>query len=217
MSVTTTTDLLEQLHWRYATKQFDPSKVIPPETWTALEEALVLTPSSYGLQPWKFIVVTNPELKAQLKPFSWNQTQITDASHLVVFTIKKNVTADDVDQFIARTAEVRGVTTESIGFYRNMIVSDVVHGPRSLNANEWATRQAYIALGNFMTSAALLGVDTCPLEGIEPAKYDKLLGLPEKGYATVVAAAAGYRAAEDKYAQLPKVRFPKEAVIEVLA
>jgi nitroreductase len=217
MSTTTTTDLLKQLNWRYAVKQFDPSKTIPPDLWTTLEEALVLTPSSYGLQPWKFIVITNPELKAQLKPFSWNQTQITDCSHLVVFTIKKNVTTDDVDQFIARTAEVRGVTTESIDFYRKMIVSDVVYGPRSLNANEWATRQAYIALGNFMTSAALLGVDTCPLEGIDPSKYDKLLGLPEKGYATVVAAAAGYRAAEDKYAQLAKVRFAKEVVLEVLA
>lgn len=217
MSATTTTDLLEQLTWRYATKQFDPSQSIPPELWTALEDALVLTPSSYGLQPWKFIVITNPELKAQLKPVSWNQSQITDCSHLVVFTIKKNVTTADVDQFIARTAEVRGVTPESISGYRNVIVSDVVYGPRSLNANEWATRQAYIALGNFMTCAALLGVDTCPLEGIDAAKYDKLLGLPQKGYATVVAAAAGYRAVDDKYAQLPKVRFSKEGVIETLA
>jgi nitroreductase len=217
MSATTTTDLLEQLNWRYAVKQFDSTKAISPEIWSALAESLVLTPSSYGLQPWKFIVITNPEIRAQLKPFSWNQTQITDSSHLVVFTIKKNISIADVDHFIARTAEVRGITVESIGFYRNMIASDVVYGPRSLNANEWATRQAYIALGNFMTSAALLGVDTCPLEGIEPAKYDKVLGLPEKGYATVVAAAAGYRAADDKYATLAKVRFSQEEVIEVWA
>ena len=217
MSATTTTDLLEQLNWRYAVKQFDPTQTISPQIWSALAESLVLTPSSYGLQPWKFIVITNPEIRAQLKPFSWNQAQITDSSHLVVFTIKKNISIADVDHFIARTAEVRGITVESIGFYRNMIASDVVYGPRSLNANEWATRQAYIALGNFMTSAALLGVDTCPLEGIEPAKYDKVLGLPEKGYATVVAAAAGYRAVDDKYATLAKVRLPQAEVIEVLA
>lgn len=217
MSETTTSALLKQLHWRYAVKQFDPTQSIPSDIWATLEETLVLTPSSYGLQPWKFIVITNKELREQLKPASWGQAQITDSSHLVVFAIKKNLSVENVDQFIARIAEVRGITPESIDFYRKLILADVIYGPRSLNVNEWATRQVYIALGNFLTSAALLGVDTCPLEGIDPAKYDKLLGLPEKGYATVVAAAAGYRSDEDKYAQLPKVRYPKSDVIEVLA
>jgi nitroreductase len=91
-----TTDLLEHLNWRYATKQFDPAKTIAPEIWTALEDALVLTPSSYGLQPWKFLIITSPELKAQLQPFSWNQSQVTDCSHYVVFAIKKNLAAEDV-------------------------------------------------------------------------------------------------------------------------
>jgi nitroreductase len=216
MKPISTPDLLDALNWRYATKKFDPAKTIAPEAWSALEDALVLTPSSYGLQPWKFLVVTSPELKEKLKPLSWNQAQVTDCSHYVVFTIKKNLTAADVDRFVARTAEVRGMPIESIAGYRNMMVSDVVNGARSFNVNEWATRQAYIALGNFMTSAALLGIDTCPMEGIEPVNYDKVLNLPEQGYATVVACAAGYRAEDDKYAELAKVRFVKSEMVEVL-
>jgi nitroreductase len=208
-------DLLDALTWRYATKKFDPTKVISAETWSALEDALVLTPSSYGLQPWKFVIVTSTELKEKLRPFSWNQAQVTDCSHYVVFTIKKNLAAADVDRFVARTAEIRSVPVESIAGYRNMMVSDVVNGARSFNVNEWATRQAYIALGNFMTSAALVGVDTCPMEGIEPVNYDKTLNLAEAGYATVVACAAGYRAEDDKYAELAKVRFAKSEMIDV--
>lgn len=216
MTPTTTTDLLEHLNWRYATKKFDPAQVISPEIWAALEDSLVLTPSSYGLQPWKFLVITSADLKAQLRPLSWNQAQVTDCSHYVVFTIRKNLTTEDVDRFVARTAEVRNVSTESIAGYRNVIVSDVIYGARSLQANEWAARQAYIALGNFMTCAALLNVDTCPMEGIDPAKYDSVLGLPQKGFATVVACAAGYRADDDKYAELAKVRFSKSEMIETL-
>jgi len=216
MNHITTADLLEHLKWRYATKQFDPSKTIPTEIWTALEDSLVLTPSSYGVQPWKFLIVTSSELKEQLKPFSWNQSQVTDCSHYVVFTIKKNLTAEHIDQFMARTAEVRGGTVDAIAGYRNLIVKDVIHGTRSFNVNEWAARQVYIALGNFMTSAALLGVDTCPMEGIEPVNYDNLLGLPAKGFTTIVACAAGYRSEEDKYASLAKVRFSKSEVLETL-
>jgi nitroreductase len=213
MQPITTANLIDCLNWRYATKKFDPAKIIPTETWQALVESLVLTPSSYGLQPWKFIVITNAELKAQLKPLSWNQPQVTDCSHYVVFTIKKNLTATHVDRFVARTAEIRDTSIESMAGYRNMMVADVVDGARSFNVNEWATRQTYIALGNFMTCAALLGVDTCPMEGIEPINYDKVLQLSEQGYTTVVACAAGYRADDDKYATLAKVRFAAEDVI----
>lgn len=214
MTILSPADLLEQLNWRYATKQFNPEKKIPAETWSALADALVLTPSSYGLQPWKFVVVSDAEIKETLKPLSWNQGQITECSHLVVFTIKKNLTAADVDRFIESTAQTRGDSIESLSGYRNMIVRDVVTGPRSFNVNEWATRQAYIALGNFMTCAAVLGIDTCPLEGIDPAGYDKVLTLQEDGYATVVACAAGYRSDEDKYAALAKVRYPKSEMIQ---
>ena len=216
MQPITPTTLLDAQTWRYATKHFDSVKTIPAESWTALEQSLVLTPSSYGVQPWKFLVVTSPDLKEKLRPVSWNQAQVTDCSHYVVFTIKKNVTAEDVDRFMARTAEVRGVSAESLAAYRNIIVSDVVNGARSFSVNQWSTRQAYIALGNFMTSAALLGVDTCPMEGLEPVEYDKILNLFEKSYTTVVACAAGYRAADDKYAELAKVRFATSEVVEYL-
>lgn len=216
MNPITTATLLESLNWRYATKKFDPSKTITPEVWAALEDSLVLTPSSYGLQPWKFLIITSQEIKEQLKLLSWNQAQVTNCSHYVVFTIKKNLSAADVDRFVESTATVRGIPAESMKGYRDIMVGDVVNGPRSLNINEWATRQAYIALGNFMTSAALVGIDTCPMEGIDPAKYDRLLGLPEKGFATVVACAAGYRAEDDKYASLAKVRFPNSEVVEYI-
>ncbi|MGD1899353.1 MAG: NAD(P)H-dependent oxidoreductase [Phormidesmis sp.] len=209
-------DLLAQLNWRYATKQFDPTKLIADDVWETLEDSLVLTPSSYGLQPWLFLIIKSSEIKEQLKPLSWNQNQITDCSHLVVFAIKKNLTVADVDRFIESTATTRGDSVESLSGYRNMIVSDVVYGPRSFNVNEWAARQAYIALGNFMTSAAVIGVDTCPLEGIDPAGYDKVLELQPEGFATVVACAAGYRSDDDKYADLKKVRYPKSDVLRVV-
>ena len=214
--VLTPEQVIQKLNWRYATKQFDPTKLIADDVWETLEDSLVLTPSSYGLQPWLFLIIKSSEIKEQLKPLSWNQNQITDCSHLVVFAIKKNLTVADVDRFIESTATTRGDSVESLSGYRNMIVSDVVHGPRSFQVNEWAARQAYIALGNFMTSAAVIGVDTCPLEGIEPAGYDKVLGLQPEGFATVVACAAGYRSPEDKYATLAKVRYPKSDVVRVL-
>jgi len=215
MPTMSATDLLSQLSWRYAVKQFDPTRTLTPETWSTLAQALVLSPSSFGLQPYRFLAIASAELKARLRPASWNQSQITDCSHLVVFTVRTGMIEADVDHFVARTAAVRGVSVESIAGYRKVMVGDVVHGVRGRIAQEWATRQAYIALGNLMTSAAVLGVDACPLEGLEPAKYDEILGLAPTGYATVVACALGYRAATDKYATLPKVRFPLAELVEV--
>jgi nitroreductase len=208
--------LLASQSWRYATKQFDASKKIPSGLWSALEESLVLSPSSYGLQPWQFFVVANPDLRAKLRPHSWNQSQVTDASHLVVFAIPDKVDVAYMEKYLARIAEVRGVTLDSLNFYRDMMMSDVIAGPRQAWVREWAARQVYIALGNFMTSAALIGVDTCPLEGIDPREYDTILGLPDKGYNTIVACAAGYRSSEDKYASFAKVRFEKSDLVRHL-
>lgn len=216
MNPITTDQLLAAQAWRYATKQFDASKTIPAPVWQALEESLVLSPSSYGLQPWQFVVVTDSDLRAKLRPHSWNQTQITDASHLVVFAIPDKVDVPYMEKYLARIAEIRGVTLESLGFYRNMMMADIIAGPRQAWVDEWAARQVYIALGNFMTSAALVGIDTCPLEGIDPREYDALLDLPAKGFNTIVACAAGYRSADDKYATLPKVRFEKSELIQHL-
>ena len=205
-------DVIEkQLEWRYATKVFDSTKVIPETDWKTLERALVLTPSSFGLQPWKFFVVTDPAKRALLKPASWGQSQIVDASHLVVFAIRKNLSESDIERFVARTAEVRGTTVESLESYRQMMVGSL--SKPSIDINAWASRQVYIALGFFMSTAALLGIDACPIEGFEPAKYDEILGLSALGYGASVVAAAGYRSGSDKYATLPKVRFKAEDVI----
>jgi nitroreductase len=198
--------LLRQLQWRYATKKFDPTKIIPASEWQALEEALVLTPSSFGLQPWKFIIVTNHELREKLVAHSWGQTQVVDASHLVVLAIKRDLGLPEIERYVSRVAEVRGVEVETLAGLHRMLTKSLVP-PKGFDINEWATRQVYIALGNFMTAAALMGIDTCPMEGINPAKYDEILGLPELGYATVVACPAGYRAEDDKYATHPKIRF----------
>lgn len=214
MNPITPAHLLDSLNWRYATKQFDPAGKIDDATWQALEDALVLTPSSYGLQPWRFFVVEDSGLRARLRPHSWNQSQITDASHLVVFGIPDKIDVPFMEKYLARIAEVRGLSLESLSFYRGMMLNDVIAGPRSAWSREWACRQVYIALGNFMTAAAMLGVDTCPLEGIDPKEYDAILDLPAKGFNTVVACAAGYRSADDKYAALPKVRFTKSDVVQ---
>ena len=208
-----TTELIAALRWRYATKAFDPAKKIAEPEWAALEEALVLTPSSYGLQPWRFIVVTERAIRQRLRACSWNQAQVTDCSHLVVFTVRADITEADVDRWMACLAQARGQAAEALGAYRTMMLGDLVSGPRHAIAHQWAARQAYIALGNLMTSTAVLGIDTCPMEGLDPERYDEVLNLKSSGYATVVACAAGYRASNDAYATQPKARFARDVVI----
>jgi nitroreductase len=206
--------LIAQLHWRYATKKFDATKKIAPELWAALEKSLILTPSSFGLQPWKFIVITDPAVKHQLPPLSWGQTQPTGCSHFVVFAVRKALSEKDVDRFIESIVSVRGGSAEALKGYRDIMAGFAGKAAKEGWLREWAVRQVYIALGNFMTCAALLGVDTCPMEGIEPANYDKVLGLEGTEFETAVACAAGFRAADDKYASAPKVRFPASELIQ---
>jgi nitroreductase len=216
MSHLTNEHLLAALNWRYATKHFDTAKKIPADVWSALEKTLVLTPTSYGLQPYKFFVIENPAKRAELFAHSWHQKQVVDASHFVVFTARTAMTEADVDKFIQRAVEVRKLADGALHRYRDVIVADVVHGARGKIAHEWATRQAYIALGNLMTAAAVIGVDASPLEGIAPAEYDKILGLENSGYATVVACALGYRSATDKYADMPKIRFEAKELVQYI-
>lgn len=204
-------DLISALEWRYATKAFDASRKIPAETWSALEQSLVLTPSSFGLQPWKFIIITDAKVREQIVPHAWNQRQVADASHLVVMAVKKAYNMDDADSFIARMVETRGGSADALAGFRKMLSGTHAQGYMT---TEWAKMQAYIALGQFMTACALLAIDTCPMEGFVAAKYDELLGLIDQGYTTAVLCPAGYRHADDRYAGLPKVRFGKEAMIE---
>ncbi len=169
MSNPNSQQLLQALEWRYATKIFDAAKKIPADVWAALEKTLVLTPTSYGLQPYQFLIVQDPATRAALLPHSWGQKQVVDCSHFVVFTARTEMKEADVDKLIQRTVALRQLPADALQAYRGMMLSDVVNGPRGKIAHEWAARQAYIALGNLMTAAAVLGVDACPMEGFVPA------------------------------------------------
>ncbi len=205
--------VLSQLQWRYAVKKFDPSKKIPADAWDVLEQSLILTPSSFGLQPWKFFVVNNPELRQELLANSWNQAQVVEASHLVVLAIKKDMGDAEVDRYIQDMSDKRNVPIDGLAGLNKMIKGFMANPDKGFTTDEWAIRQVYIAIGQFMTSAAMLGIDTCPMEGFNPAKYDEILGLTAQGYASVLVCPAGYRAADDKYAVMPKVRYDRSEVI----
>jgi nitroreductase len=205
--------VLGQLAWRYATKRFDPSRTIDPGLWAKLEQAVILSPSSYGLQPWKFVVVTDPGVRRRLHAVSWNQAQVLDASHLVVFAAKNPPTPADVERHVARTAHLRGLAPESLAGLRKSLLGSLSR-MTAAEAHAWAARQCYLALGVFLSAAALLGVDACPMEGFQPEKYDEVLGLPEKGLGSVVIATAGYRSPDDPAGKLAKSRFDVDEVIE---
>lgn len=216
MSATTSTNsqaaatnpvtLLASLQSRYAVKKFDATKKIPAETWKALEQAMVLSPSSYGLQPWRFFVIDNPATRQALREVSWNQPQITDASHMVVFARRSTMTAADVERYINRILEVRGGPAEQLDGFKNMMLG-TVNSRSDEQKSSWNANQIYIALGFFLASAAVLGIDACPMEGFDAAKYDQVLGLTAQGYNATVVATAGYRASDDGFAALPKVRY----------
>lgn len=214
MKTISSEDLVTQLNWRYATKKFDAARKIPAELWATLEQALVLSPSSYGLQPYRFIVVGDPELRKQLRAAAWDQSQVTDASHCVVLARRLTLSAADVEEFVNLTTDTRGMARGSLQGYLDMMVGDLVKGPRSAIIKEWTARQTYIALGNLLTSAALLGVDACPMEGFDPAKFDEILGLGAQGYGAACMCALGYRAVDDKYAVAAKVRFAAGMLIQ---
>ena len=204
------------MNWRYATKVFDPSRKIPADTWAALEESLRLTASSFGLQPYRFLVVADPAVRERLLPHSWGQRQVVDASHYVVFAARTSVTDAEIDQHIARIAAARGVTPESLTAYRGMMTGMLLSDGFKPMQPHWAAKQAYIALGNLLTSAALLGVDACPMEGFIPAEYDQALDLSSQGLTAVVCCALGYRHAGDKYAVTAKVRLPKPELVKAV-
>lgn len=204
--------LISSLRWRYATKRFDPSRLIAAETWEIIEESLVLTPSSFGLQPWRFLVIRNPEVRAALAAESWNQPQVTEASHFVVLTVRTDLTHADIERWISRMSEVQGTAPETLEPLKGIIENFAASmSPAAREA--WNIRQAYIALGQLMGTAAMLEIDTCPMEGLSPAGYDRILGLEGTGFHTVVACALGYRSPEDRYASIPKARFERADVV----
>ncbi|MGB0452509.1 MAG: NAD(P)H-dependent oxidoreductase [Bacteriovoracaceae bacterium] len=206
-------DIIESLNWRYAVKEFDSSKKLDDPQIKTLEESLRLTPSSFGLQLWKFVIVSDQELKTKLKGASWNQGQIEQCSHLVVFTTPESVTDEMIDKLVNTTAQVRNAEVESLEGYAKVMKGFT--GSQSPEVQlAWMQKQAYIALGSLMSLAALMGVDTCPMEGIVPDQYDEILGLKEQGLKTAVACCLGFRAETDKYATAAKVRYATEDVIQ---
>jgi len=208
--------LLQALKWRYATKTFDSNRKIPAATWATLQEALVLSASSFGLQPYRFILVNDAATRAKLLPHAWNQRQVVDASHFVVFAARTEMTEAEIDRFLDRIVAVRSGNREALAGYRQMMTGSLLGGEAGARIPHWTARQAYIALGNLLTCAALLGVDACPMEGFVPAKFDNVLGLKAQGYTAVVCCALGYRSAEDKYAVAPKVRFEVAELVKTI-
>lgn len=206
-------DVISNLNWRYATKKYNPGKVVAQDKVDIILEAIRLSATSSGLQPYEVLVVTNQALREQIKPHAWNQTQITDSSHLLVFAAWDNYTAERINQMFDLTNEIRGFKNEGWENYRAMLLN--TYPQRDAETNfQHAARQAYIGLGSALIAAAELKVDSTPIEGFDPAKVDEILNLKQKGLRSVVLMPLGYRADEgDWLVNLTKVRRSREQFI----
>ncbi|WP_127716791.1 NAD(P)H-dependent oxidoreductase [Halobacteriovorax sp. HLS] len=206
-------NIIEALNWRYATKEFDSTKKVSQKDLDTINESLRLTASSFGVQPWKFLVISNQEVKNSLLEHSWGQKQVVDCSHHIVMCTPLDYVDQDVDAFIESTAQARSQSVSDLEGY-SKVVKNFLSYKNLEQKQQWMKDQVYIALGNLLTTCALLKIDACPMEGIIKEKYDEVLGLKEKGLTAIVACPIGYRADSDKYATAAKVRFPLEKIIE---
>ena len=200
---------LSDLKWRYATKKFDSSKKLTESQLSELLDAIRLSASSYGLQPYEVFVISDPEVREKMLPACWNQPQITDASQVIVFASRSDFDDSLVDNYIEHVSEVRGIPEAGLKGYGDFMKSKLTPLPKEVKA-QWTTRQAYIALGNLLSAAAAMKIDSCPMEGFEADKLDDILGLPARGLQTAVIATVGYRSEEDETQHYKKVRTPKE-------
>ena len=208
-------ELLDKLNWRYAAKAMN-GNVVPEEKIQRILEAARLAPTSSGLQPFEIMVITNQEVKEKIKPVAWNQSVITDCSHLLVFAAWDTYTADRINYMFDLTNEIRGFKNEGWENYRQMLLSSYPQKDAEENFNH-AAKQAYIAFSQAITAAAFEGVDTTPLEGFDPAAVDEILGLREKGLRSAVLLPVGYRKEdEDWLVDLVKVRKPMEDLVTVI-
>jgi nitroreductase len=200
--------LIDSLNWRYATKKMNPERAVPQALVDGIIEAARLAPTSSGLQPFEIISVTSPEVRATIRAIAWNQAQITDGSHLLVFAAWDNYTAERINHIFDLTNDVRGFKNEGWENYRQMLLSSYPQRDAEVNYQH-AARQAYIAVGVALAAAAEAQVDSTPMEGFDPAKLDEILGLRERGLRSVVIVPLGYRQEEgDWLAKLAKVRRP---------
>lgn len=196
---------IENLNWRYATKIFDNSKKVSSEDLEKLMDSIQLSASSYGLQPYEVLVIENPEIREKLKPAAWNQSQITDASHLVVFASYTSIGENYINSYLENISTTRKVEMEDLNGFLEMLKNTVL----KLTPEEqvlWSSKQSYLALGNLLSAAASYKIDTCPMEGFDAAKFDEILGLKEKGLTATVIAPIGYRSENDKTQHVAKVR-----------
>ena len=199
------TDIIESLNWRYATKRFDASKKLSDNDLETLKNAVGLTPSSYGLQHYKVLLISDQVIKDQLMAASYNQTQVRDASHIFVFCNRTSITENEIDIYIQRIANTRQQEISELDAFSNGLKSDLLN--RSEDAiSKWATNQCYIMLGNLLTTCAQLNIDSCPMEGFVPTEFNKILDLNDKGLNACVVAPVGYRHEEDVFQNFAKVR-----------
>jgi nitroreductase / dihydropteridine reductase len=198
-------DLTSALKWRAAIKTYNQEKKLTDAQVKTLLEAMNLAPSSYGLQPYKFYVVSDQETKAKLAEVGYGQPQFTSSSHLIVLASSKKVSDQDVDNYVANVAKTRGVSKEDVAKYAEMIKGSVA-GKSAAEVEAWAARQVYIPLGVVMTAAAMHQIDSTPMEGFDVDGVGKLLGITEEGFVPRVIVALGYRAESDAYSKMAKVR-----------
>jgi len=207
--------IIEKLNWRYATKVFNADKKISQTDRDSIIESFRLSPSSFGLQPWKLVLVQDQNLKDALVEHSWGQKQISDCSDLFVLCRKDNFSDTNIEEFISDIAQTRWITTDDLKWYEDMMKWFMSQMDES-QKNTWIDKQIYIALGTMMTVCADIEVDACPIEWFDPAKYDEILWLNEKWISSVVVLPVWYRDSSDSYIDLKKVRFSKEEILEII-
>ncbi|MEA4985406.1 putative NAD(P)H nitroreductase [bioreactor metagenome] len=208
--------MIDSLNWRYATKKFDKNKQVSAENIQLLKEAVRLTASSYGLQPYKVLEIKNPEIREQLKTASFGQPQVTDASTLFVFCANDDLTDAHIDAYLELSAKTQQIDVAGLKGYGDFMKG--VFGSRTTaQKHEWSARQVYIALGNLLTTAASMQIDVSPMEGFDPKQYDEILGMKGSGYSTVVIAAIGYRSSDDEAQYKAKVRKPMDELFETVS
>lgn len=204
---------LDALNWRYATKKFDPSKKLNEEQLNLITESLRLSPSSYGLQPWKFVLVNNPEIRTKLREAAWNQPQITDASHLIILSVRTDIDEAFVDTYMRSIAKTRAVPVESLSGFADMIKGSL-KGRTPEEIKNWGTHQVYLALGVALSTAAANGIDACPIEGFNSVQFDTILDLKSKKIESKVLLALGFRDESDESIHYTKSRFDTNEVVE---
>ncbi|WP_339715448.1 nitroreductase family protein [uncultured Kriegella sp.] len=203
---------IDSLNWRYATKKFDNSKKVSESDLEVLLEATALSASSYGLQPYEILVIKDTELRLKLQQAAWGQVQTTQASHLIVLANKESFGEELVDDYLKNVSKTRGIAPEDLTGYADFMKSKLMtltDGEKTI----WTARQAYIALGNLLSAAADMKIDTCPMEGFDSEQFNEILNLKEKGLNAAVLVAIGYRSEEDETQHYKKVRKPKENLI----